>query len=292
MNRLHNKPKLKIHFCSDLHLEFGALTEPLPKGDVLVLAGDIVVAKYFDSTLDHPDRGEQMSRYNSFFSEAGEKFKRVFMIAGNHEFYGCEFSEAHSLLQRYIGNVKGYNIDYFRQGCVIEQGVLFILTTLWSDFEGHNPRSMKIVGQRLNDFKQIKKRSLDGNNLEYLRKFSPEDALDEFKSGLRFIRNCLFEHPELPTVVVTHHCPSPEMLNRFLTSLGLDGGFASDLHNFIEQHPQIQSWICGHTHVCREVKVGRTLIRANCRGYVGKERLARNFAFQSFEVEGPSKKPH
>ena len=33
----------KIHYVSDIHVEFGALDKPLPEGDVLLLAGDTTV---------------------------------------------------------------------------------------------------------------------------------------------------------------------------------------------------------------------------------------------------------
>ena len=39
---------MRIHYMSDLHLEFGALDKPLPKGEVLVLAGDITLAASLD----------------------------------------------------------------------------------------------------------------------------------------------------------------------------------------------------------------------------------------------------
>ena len=34
---------VKIHYVSDIHVEFGALDKPLPEGDVLLLAGDTTV---------------------------------------------------------------------------------------------------------------------------------------------------------------------------------------------------------------------------------------------------------
>ena len=32
---------MKVHYMSDLHLEFGQLEKKLPEGDVLILAGDM-----------------------------------------------------------------------------------------------------------------------------------------------------------------------------------------------------------------------------------------------------------
>ena len=39
---------MRIHYMSDVHLEFGALDKPLPKGDVVILAGDITLLAAMD----------------------------------------------------------------------------------------------------------------------------------------------------------------------------------------------------------------------------------------------------
>ena len=70
-----------LQYCSDLHLEFRenkAFMEahPLePRGDVLLLAGDVVP---FGA----------MARYDSFFDDLSRRFETVYWLPGNHEYYG------------------------------------------------------------------------------------------------------------------------------------------------------------------------------------------------------------
>ena len=66
---------MKIAYCSDLHLEFADLILTNDENaDVLVLAGDICVAKHFTKKLE-------------FFQKVSEEFPKVLYVIGNHEHY-------------------------------------------------------------------------------------------------------------------------------------------------------------------------------------------------------------
>lgn len=71
---------LKIQYCSDLHIEFPEnetflKNNPIePIGGILVLAGYIVPFAV-------------MYKYDWFFDELSDKFKKVYWIPGNQEYY-------------------------------------------------------------------------------------------------------------------------------------------------------------------------------------------------------------
>ena len=64
----------------------------------------------------------------------------------------------------------------------------------------------------------------------------------------------------------------------------MNGGYHSDLSEFILDHPQIKLWTHGHTHHNFDYMIGSTRIVANPRGYINYEEQADNFQLQFIEV--------
>jgi hypothetical protein len=54
----------------------------------------------------------------------------------------------------------------------------------------------------------------------------------------------------------------------------MNGGYASDLYDFIADRPQIKLWTHGHTHTPFDYMIDQTRIVCNPRGYEGHEALS------------------
>jgi Icc-related predicted phosphoesterase len=86
-------------------------------------------------------------------------------------------------------------------------------------------------------------------------------------------------------VVVGHHAPSKTSTKpRYQNDTLMNGGYSSDLSEFILDRPQIKLWTHGHTHDKFDYMIGDTRIVCNPRGYINYEECANNFEFQLLEV--------
>jgi len=133
---------MKIQICSDLHLEFEhnrdwLSNNPLvPKGDILVIAGDTYHLGKDFSELD-------------FIKKVSDEFQSVFLIPGNHEYYrGFDISTALGATnEKILENVFLVNNQ------VIEiEDVKLIFSTMWSKIVNN----ALAISNGMNDFRLIK----------------------------------------------------------------------------------------------------------------------------------------
>ena len=105
---------MKVHFMSDLHLEFGSTEVPKTDADIVVLAGDIHVG----------EKGIAWATKNF----TGQP---VLYILGNHEYYGSAHPK---LIQKMKALSLGTNITVLEDDFFILENFIFLGCTLWTDF--------------------------------------------------------------------------------------------------------------------------------------------------------------
>lgn len=112
-----------IQFMSDLHLERKKKFKPIkPKSENLALCGDI----------GHPDD----PLYKDFLSYVSDKFERVFLIAGNHEYLHRNYkprnhNEVNQKIQDVVSNMK--NVKFLNNESVpFDNKRVLIGSVLWS----------------------------------------------------------------------------------------------------------------------------------------------------------------
>lgn len=234
---------MKLNILSDLHLGFGAMERPANDADVVVLAGDV-------------SRPREAAVWALRFD------KPVIYVLGNHEFYGSSIDGAAEQLQRLC---EGTHVHVLSDREVVIDGVRFLGSTLWTDFElfGDAARKAAAVAQArelIRDFSRIRTREAAEDV------FTPADSAALFARHSGWLARRLAEPYTGPTVVVTHHAPSRRSIHpRFADSL-LNACFVSDAPHLLGAE-RAQLWIHGHTHDSFDYTENGTRVVCNPRGY-------------------------
>jgi Icc-related predicted phosphoesterase len=258
---------MKITVVSDLHLEQGY--QELPGGEVLILSGDIAEAKYI-SQHHHSTKLVSSTpihdfRCSEFFWHETTKYEKVFYVMGNHEHYHGRFQETYAILKRIIPK----HITLLENDLFDYNGYMFLGATLWTDLNGGDPMTEWHVKGCMNDYRLIT--WADKVNNRY-HKLYPAQTYNTHKESLRYFKEMLETHSNRKFVVVTHHAPSYQSISpRFADDRLGNGGYMSQLDNFILDHPNIVLWTHGHVHNPFDYYIGSTRVVCNPRGYMGLE---------------------
>lgn len=234
---------MKLNVLSDLHLGFSGFDRPQNDADLVVLAGDIA-------------RPREAVAWALGFD------KPVLYVLGNHEFYGGSIDGVAGEFQRLCA---GTRIQVLDNSAVIIDGVRFLGTTLWTDFELFGDEEMKMAlmaeAQRMmRDFSRIRLREAEQ------ALFTPRDSIELFRRHSTWLDEMLARPHEGPTVVITHHAPSRRSIHpRFSDSL-LNACFVSDAEHLLGAN-RVRLWIHGHTHDSFNYLVRGTRVVCNPRGY-------------------------
>lgn len=234
-----------IQYYSDLHLEFQENRNYLkrfplkPEGEVLLLAGDIVLFK-------------TMKEHDYFFNYCSDNFEATYWIPGNHEYYHFDLADVKTPLHEKIKE----NVFRLNNQTITYKNVEVVFSTLWS----HIPPHQEFIVQRsVNDFNLIKNK---GKNL------TVTDFNALHKNDFEFLKTTLAKPTEKQRVVITHHVPTLMHYPEQYRNSNINSAFAVELYDFIESS-NVAYWIYGHHH-CNtpEFKIGNTTMLTNQLGYV------------------------
>lgn len=256
---------MKLQIASDLHLEFASVTIKNAGADVLVLAGDILCAKYIDGKSPDSD-SKQYQRYHEFFSQISGEFDNVVWVAGNHEFYGHKWQKALNVLDEFASRYSG--VHFLEDRSIELNGVVFVGATVWTDMNKGDPLTLHTVRDYMNDYKAIV------DDTKGHTKLKPYTTALRHRQSLEYLRKELELRAGNPCVVITHHAPSFKSVPlQYVEQQTVNGAYASDLSEFILDHkPQL--WIHGHMHEPVDYQIGKTRVVSNPRGYLGYESRA------------------
>lgn len=269
---------MKINVVSDLHLEFADLT--LPGGDVLILSGDAMEAKHFKKDMYNPNmvlleserpdlRPDRWFRFME--EECSKKYAHTIYVMGNHEHYGFQFQKTYAHLAAQLPD----NIHLLENQTFDLEDVTFVGCTLWTDCNKGDPHTIYALKAMMNDYRQV---TMFNEAKSVYHKLIPERTMEDHYRSKAFITETVEANPDRKFVVVTHHAPTKLSVKpRYETDVLMNGGYSSDLTEFITAHPQIKVWTHGHTHDQFDYMVGSTRIICNPRGYKYYEQRAEEF---------------
>ena len=283
---------MKIALASDLHLEFGPISLENDGADVLILSGDIIVANDLRERDVYNIKGyaDRSNKFHTFFEECSARFPHVIYVMGNHEHYHGDFAKSHRTLRDNLSHLR--NLHVLEREYVTIDDVTFIGGTLWTDMNNGDALTLYHIRTMMNDFRivqntnrEVNFRDSEGKFHTRPAKFSPEDAFEEHVKMKEYIRHVIEGQFNEKFVVVGHHAPSKQSTKpRYKDDVLMNGGYSSDLSEFILDHPQIKLWTHGHTHDIFDYMIGSTRVVCNPRGYIGYEDTADNFKLMYIEV--------
>lgn len=282
---------MKIALASDLHLEFKDIELFNTEGaDVLVLAGDILIAEDMHQhdvppTVTSPyEPYKQLGhhalmavRFRDFLARCSKEFPHVIYVAGNHEFYQGKFVRA---IQTLRDECAKFPNVYFLERDMKEIGdVTFVGGTLWTDCNKGDPLTLYHLQGMMNDYRVIV------NDDHGYTKLRPAHTMYRHQQTIGYFKNVIDERKENKIVVVGHHSPSFQSRHpKYDNDPLMNGGYHSDLEQFIVDRPQIKLWVHGHTHETFDYMIEGTRVVCNPRGYAGYEETAVNYKVKFLDV--------
>jgi hypothetical protein len=231
-------------------------------------------------------------RFHEFFERCTTNFPHVIYVMGNHEYYHSDFATALGDMRRKLAHLS--NLYILEREIKVIDDVTFIGGTLWTDMNNSDALTLYHMRTMMNDFRVIQNsavpvhfRTQEGEFKTRVAKFSPEDAVTEhvkMKEYIQVVTAFLGQNPN-KYVVVGHHAPSRKSTHEmYAHDTIMNGGYSSDLDEFIEERPHIKLWTHGHTHHPFDYMIGETRVVCNPRGYAGHEARADEWKLLTVDI--------
>lgn len=282
---------MKIALASDLHLEFEDIDLKNTEGaEVLILSGDIMIA---EDLHNHPSltvneyepytelgvRQKVAQRFRSFLHRVSKEFPHVVYVAGNHEFYHGRWSASLDHLREACAVYP--NIYFLEREVKVINEVSFVGATLWTDCNKSDPLTLHGLTDMMNDYRIIR------NDERGYTKLRPAHSMYRHQQTLSYLKAILPDMKDRKVVFVGHHAPSAMSIHdRYKHNVHyiMNGGYHSELSEFILDHPQIKLWTHGHMHDPVDYMVGTTRVVCNPRGYGGHDPQADVFELKFLDI--------
>jgi DNA repair exonuclease SbcCD nuclease subunit len=283
---------MRVALCSDLHLEFEDVTlSNTENAEVLILSGDIMLAadlhshppnvvSLYESYTELSKRQKTAQRFRAFLNRVSEEFPHVVYVAGNHEFYQGKWVASLDHLREECARYP--NVHFLECDIKVINEVSFIGATLWTDCNKGDPITLNALSDMMNDYRVIR------NDEHEYTKLRPSHTVHRHQQTLSYLKQVLVDLKDQKVVFVGHHAPSAMSTHdRYKHNVHsiMNGGYHSELSEFILDHPQIKLWTLGHMHDPHSYYIGDTYVVCNPRGYLGADPSADTFKLRYIDLD-------
>lgn len=249
--------KLSIQYISDIHLEFYKSDETfniIPHSPNLALCGDI----------GYPHE----INYMNFINQCSKKFKNVFVIFGNHEYYNKSNVSSTIPLNIFIDTMadrKKYtnfpNNVYFLDNDIVYLDIITNTVYKSKPFDLKYKKLVKIIGStlwsnidyetslKMNDVKMI---YTNTNKL-----LTHIDIKNMFITNINWILYQIRIEPDVKCILLTHHAVHPIFMDPDIYSnprKNLENAYSTQIPELYE-NKNLLMCICGHTHNTIKIKM-------------------------------------
>lgn len=265
---------VKIQIVSDLHLEFvGNNFQNIlkPSAPILFLLGDICACG------TEPD----FITYKEFMRYIAPKFKYIFHVPGNHEYYtsgNTNIMYKHTIpgvdakIRKFLKDYS--NIFYLNNNTVkIKLNLktyVFIGATLWTGIRNNDRKKVETM---MNDYTYLYVPNIRPKNLsetqkktwKTIRRYNITDMSRYHENSLAYIiREIKKVKPNEIGIILTHHKPyRSKSIEDIITQ-----AYETDiLGSIIKPPPNITLWGYGHTHVKDDTYISNVRVVSNPKGY-------------------------
>ena len=256
MEELQKKKKdFDLQIVSDLHLESRSSIPKIEEhAENIALLGDI-------GNLIHK---QDLQMYRELLADLKARFKRVFLVAGNHEYYGKSgtFDQCHQILRSIsteLGVIFLEKDEWFLPDG--DSNIVILGTTLWT-------AGREKLKPSMNDYHQIK--------IEKGRLLTYEDTFRFHQENVSWLKEKIQEHREKQIIILTHHAPLLDQTNASLDQTISAHPpdqyrifYGSDLSALMK--PNVKIWAFGHTHHHADFQYNQTRVVTNAMGHQHEE---------------------
>jgi hypothetical protein len=246
---------MRVQYISDIHLEmYKDLPDSvfdnfiIPDAPYLALCGDIGI----------PD----LKNYEKFISWCSSRWDKVFVLAGNHEYYNfncpkkTDMEAKKTLIQRACEGHK--NVHFLDCSSILleNERVRVIGCTLWSEID---QKTIDDPLKSTNDYRQI---LLQGTKPAFA--FQLRELHYKEKSWLQQEIHKADMTGE-QCLILTHYLPSYDLIAPKYRKTFDNSFFASHCDDLIR--PPVKGWICGHSHTGMNLQIHGIPCVLNPYGY-------------------------